>query len=144
MHFEKKNSSKLLVDFQHMICMGSFVIKSIHSCLETYKAKSWELCKKWQNLPFYLTFRYLNTRFGGFFQNMNFTGFLFLIKHKYSLWDRLRNFLLKSTWIVLSVHKLNKLGKFWLIYGQLLNTMSIYGWYEKRLRRSHNYLPVHI
>ena len=31
----------------------------------------------------------------------------------YSFWDRLRNFLLKFTWIVLSVHKLNKLGKFW-------------------------------
>ena len=31
----------------------------------------------------------------------------------------------------LSVHKLNKLGKFWLIYGQLLNIMSSYGWYEK-------------
>ena len=36
--------------------------------------------------------------------------------------------------IVLSVHKLNKLGKFWLIYGQLLNIMSSYGWYEKSLR----------
>ena len=31
----------------------------------------------------------------------------------YSLWDRLRNFLQKFTWIVLSVHKLKKLGKFW-------------------------------
>ena len=31
----------------------------------------------------------------------------------YSFWDRLRNFLHKFTWIVLSVHKLNKLGKFW-------------------------------
>ena len=28
----------------------------------------------------------------------------------YSFWDRLRNFLNKLTWIVLSVHKLNKLG----------------------------------
>ena len=39
-------------------------------------------------------------------------------KHKksstgYSFWDRLRNFLLKFTWIVLSVHKFDKLGKFW-------------------------------
>ena len=31
----------------------------------------------------------------------------------YSFWDRLRNFWRKFTWIVLSVHKLNKLGKFW-------------------------------
>ena len=31
----------------------------------------------------------------------------------YSFWDRLRNFLHKFTWIVLSVHNLNKLGKFW-------------------------------
>ena len=31
----------------------------------------------------------------------------------YSFWDRLRNFLHKFTWIVLSVHKLNNLGKFW-------------------------------
>ena len=31
----------------------------------------------------------------------------------YSFWDQLRNFLHKSTWIVLSVHKLNKQGKFW-------------------------------
>ena len=30
----------------------------------------------------------------------------------YSFWDRLRK-LHKFTWIVLSVHKLNKLGKFW-------------------------------
>ena len=30
----------------------------------------------------------------------------------YSFWDRLRNFLQKFTWIFLSVHKLNKLGKF--------------------------------
>ena len=30
----------------------------------------------------------------------------------YSFWDRLHNFLQKFTWIVLSVHKLNKLGKF--------------------------------
>ena len=31
----------------------------------------------------------------------------------YSFWDRLGNFLLKFTWIVFSVHKLNKLGKLW-------------------------------
>ena len=31
----------------------------------------------------------------------------------YSFWDQLRNFLHKFTRIVLSVHKLNKLGKFW-------------------------------
>ena len=31
----------------------------------------------------------------------------------YSFWDWLCNFLHKFTWIVLSVHKLNKLGKFW-------------------------------
>ena len=31
----------------------------------------------------------------------------------YSFWDWLRNFLLKFTWIVLLVHKLNKLAKFW-------------------------------
>ena len=30
----------------------------------------------------------------------------------FSFWDRLHNFLHKFTWIVLSVHKLNKLGKF--------------------------------
>ena len=33
----------------------------------------------------------------------------------YFFWDRLRNFLYKFTWIVLSDHKLNKLGKFWTI-----------------------------
>ena len=31
----------------------------------------------------------------------------------YTFWDRLRNFLHKFTWIVLSVHKFNKLDKFW-------------------------------
>ena len=31
----------------------------------------------------------------------------------YSFWDRLHNFLHKFIWIVFSVHKLNKLGKFW-------------------------------
>ena len=31
----------------------------------------------------------------------------------YSFWDRLRIYLQKFTWIVLSAHKLNKLGKFW-------------------------------
>ena len=33
--------------------------------------------------------------------------------YSYSFWNRLRNFLHKFTWIVLSVYKLNKLGKFW-------------------------------
>ena len=33
----------------------------------------------------------------------------------YSFWYRLRNFLHKFTWIVLSVHKLKKLGKFWFM-----------------------------
>ena len=32
--------------------------------------------------------------------------------YSYSFWDWLRNFLQKFTWIVLSVLKLNKLGKF--------------------------------
>ena len=36
-----------------------------------------------------------------------------LIQIMYSFWDRFRNFLHKFTWIVLSVHNLNKLGKFW-------------------------------
>ena len=31
----------------------------------------------------------------------------------YSFWDRFLDFLHKFRWIVLSVHKLNKLGKFW-------------------------------
>ena len=31
----------------------------------------------------------------------------------YSFWDRLHNFLPKLTWIVLLVHKLNKLCRFW-------------------------------
>ena len=31
----------------------------------------------------------------------------------YSFWDWLRNFLHKFPWIVLSVHKLNKIWKFW-------------------------------
>ena len=31
----------------------------------------------------------------------------------YSFWDRLPNLLHKFTWIVLSVHKLNKLDNFW-------------------------------
>ena len=31
----------------------------------------------------------------------------------YSFWDRLRHFLQKFTRIVLSVHEVNKLGKFW-------------------------------
>ena len=45
--------------------------------------------------------------------------FLSFFKHTvhlgtgYSFWDRLCNFLHKFTWIVLTVHKLNKLGKFW-------------------------------
>ena len=59
-----------------------------------------------------------------------FTGYYF--------WDLLRNFLHKYIWIILTVHKLNKLGKFWQIYGQLLNIMSSYGWYKK-FRRSHDY-----
>ena len=37
----------------------------------------------------------------------------FSVATGYSFWDRLRNFLHKFTWVVLSVHKLNKLGKFW-------------------------------
>ena len=57
----------------------------------------------------------------------------------YSFWDWLCNFLHRFTWIVLSVHKLKKLCKFWKIYRQLLNTMSSYGWYGKNLQRSHNY-----
>ena len=36
-----------------------------------------------------------------------------LIQIMYSFWDRFHNFLHKFTWIVLSVHNLNKLGKFW-------------------------------
>ena len=35
--------------------------------------------------------------------------------------------------------QLTKLGKFWQIYGQLLNIMSSYGCYQKGLRWSHNY-----
>ena len=31
----------------------------------------------------------------------------------YSFWDRLHNYLHKFPWIVLSVHKLNKIWKFW-------------------------------
>ena len=38
------------------------------------------------------------------------------------------------TQIVLSVHKLNKLGKFWWIHGQLLSIMSLYGWYQKKFK----------
>ena len=34
----------------------------------------------------------------------------------YSFWDRLRNFLHKFTWIVLSVQKLNKLGKYVYVF----------------------------
>ena len=60
----------------------------------------------------------------------------------YSFWDWLLNSLHKFTWIVFLVHNLNKLGKFWEVYGQLLNIMSRYGWYEKSLRRSHIYQPV--
>ena len=67
--------------------------------------------------------------FVAFLENLNFTG--------YSFWDRLRNFFHKFTRIVLSVHKLNKVGKFWLIYGQLLNIMSSYGWYGKKLWDRH-------
>ena len=62
-----------------------------------------------------------------------------LIQIMYSFWVRFRNFLHKFTWIVLSVHKSNILGKFWKIYGQLLNIISSYGWYGKLLRRSHNF-----
>ena len=61
----------------------------------------------------------------------------------YSFWDRLCNFLHKSTWLVLSVHNLNKLGKFWQIYEQLLNIVSSYGWYEESLWRFYNHQPVH-
>ena len=43
-----------------------------------------------------------------------FTFYLYCsYQRRYSFWDRLCNFLHKFTWIVLSVHKLNKLGKFW-------------------------------
>ena len=45
-----------------------------------------------------------------------------------SFWDWLRNFLHKFSWIGLSVHKLNKLGKFWQIYGQLLNIDHVKLW----------------
>ena len=40
---------------------------------------------------------------------------VFFVHHftGYSFWDRLRNLLHIFAWIVLSVHKLNKLGKFW-------------------------------
>ena len=46
---------------------------------------------------------------------INHFQIVFFVHHftGYSFWDRLRNFLHKFTWIVLSVHKLNKLGKFW-------------------------------
>ena len=41
----------------------------------------------------------------------------------YSFWDRLRKFLHKFTWIVLSVHKLNKVVKYqaklWLIWKKI-------------------------
>ena len=33
----------------------------------------------------------------------------------YSFWDRFHNFLHRFTWIVLALHKLNKLGKLWTI-----------------------------
>ena len=58
----------------------------------------------------------------------------------YSFWDRLRNFLHKFSWIVLSVHKLNKLDKYWKIYGQLLNIMSSnMANLNKKIWRSHDY-----
>ena len=58
----------------------------------------------------------------------------------YSFWDRLRNFLHKFSWIVLSVHKLNKLDKYWKIYGQLLNIMSSnMANLKKKIWRSHDY-----
>ena len=46
---------------------------------------------------------------------VNHFQIVFFVHHftGYSFWDRLRNFLHIFTWIVLSVHKLNKLGKFW-------------------------------
>ena len=66
-------------------------------------------------------------------------GSTYLVLTGHSFWDRLRSCLHAFTWIVLSVHTLNKMGKFWWIYGQLLNIMSSYGWYEKSLQRSHNY-----
>ena len=43
--------------------------------------------------------------YNSFWKSLHITGYYF--------WDRLRNFLHKFTRIVLSVHKLNKLGKFW-------------------------------
>ena len=55
--------------------------------------------------------------------SLSFTG--------YSFWDRLRNSLHKFTWIVLSDHKL--LGKYWQIYGQLLNIVSSYGWCKDKV-----------
>ena len=91
-----------------------------------------KICKKTQAVLSWSWHDFTNSEM----QEFSFTG--------YSFWDRLRNFLHKFTWIFLSVHKLNKLDKFWLIYGQLLNIMSSYGWYEKSLLQSHNYQPVPI
>ena len=54
---------------------------------------------------FHLVRRFWNQIFTWKVNNMYYTG--------YSFWDRLHNFLHKFTWVVLSVHKLNKLGKFW-------------------------------
>ena len=49
-------------------------------------------------------------------QNMKMTNFKIQLGNAdtgYSFWDWLRNFLHKFPWIILSVHKLNKIWKFW-------------------------------
>ena len=57
------------------------------------------------------------TRWASFPRDLIFFGRSFWYLKKiitgYSFWDWWCNFLHKFTWIVLSVHKLNKLGKFW-------------------------------
>ena len=52
---------------------------------------------------------------GSFYAMLGFIAIIHCVNTGYSFWDHLRNFLHKFTWIVLSVHKLNKLGKFWAI-----------------------------
>ena len=70
---------------------------------------------------------------------VNHFQIVFFVHHftGYSFWDRLRNFLHIFAWIVLSVHKLNKLGKFWQIYAEY--HVKLWLIWEKSLRGSHNY-----
>ena len=76
-----------------------------HFC-QGYQSKVWF----WKNLlvqSSWITLPHI------YFKQIGHNMFQICLSTGYSFWDGLHKFLHKFTWIVLSVHKLNKLGKFW-------------------------------